>query len=148
MMAVTGRVAPRDSTQRMDGAQMDIQTQSRFEHISTMATLALHALETPEGRRDTSALAAALKAIKMQAEQAPSRADSIASPTQAAPFVTVNLASAMTGLSDKAIRRKIGDGKWIEGREYRRSPDGGIFISIAGFVNWVEGRPQGERRRP
>ena len=126
---------------------MDNQTQSRFEQISAMATLALQALEAPEGRRHTSALSAALKAIKMQAEQTPSQADSITSPTQAAPFVTVKLAAAMTGLSDKAIRRKIGDGKWIEGREYRRSPDGSIFISIAGFVNWVEGRPQSERRR-
>lgn len=55
-----------------------------------------------------------------------------------APFVTIPLASAVTGLSEKAIRRKIEDGKWIEGREYRRSPDGGVFISIEGFCKWVE----------
>lgn len=56
-----------------------------------------------------------------------------------APYVTVPLASTITGLSQKAIRRKIEDGKWIEGREYRRSPDGGIFISIKGYQRWVEG---------
>ncbi|WP_081259283.1 excisionase [Burkholderia territorii] len=44
----------------------------------------------------------------------------------------------ITGLTEKAIRRKIEDGKWLEGREYRRSPDGGIFISIKGHQQWVE----------
>ncbi|MFC7460799.1 excisionase family protein [Hydrogenophaga defluvii] len=55
-----------------------------------------------------------------------------------APYVTINLASAITGLTRKAIERKIEDGKWIEGREYRRSPDGGIFVSIEGYRKWVE----------
>lgn len=55
-----------------------------------------------------------------------------------APYVTVKLAAAMTGLSQKAIRRKMENGKWLEGREYRRSPDGGIFISIKGFTAWLE----------
>lgn len=58
-----------------------------------------------------------------------------------APYVTIKLAAAITGLSEKAIRRKIEDGKWIEGREFRRSPDGGVFISIKGFVAWVESGP-------
>lgn len=55
-----------------------------------------------------------------------------------APYVTIPLAANITGLSEKAIRRKIEDGKWIEGREFRRSPDGGIFISVTGFAKWVE----------
>lgn len=55
-----------------------------------------------------------------------------------APYVTVPLAAAITGLSEKAIRRKIEDGKWVEGREYRRAPDGGVFISIKGYQQWVE----------
>lgn len=55
-----------------------------------------------------------------------------------APYVTVALAATITGLSEKAIRRKMQDGKWLEGREYRKSPDGGIFISIKGYVDWVE----------
>jgi len=55
-----------------------------------------------------------------------------------APYVTVALAAMITGLTEKAIRRKIEDGKWLEGREYRRSPDGGIFISIKGYQLWVE----------
>ena len=55
-----------------------------------------------------------------------------------APYVTIQLAAIITGLSEKAIRRKIEDGKWLEGREFRRSPDGGVFISIEGYRKWVE----------
>jgi hypothetical protein len=55
-----------------------------------------------------------------------------------APYVTVTLAATITGLTEKAIRRKIEEGKWVEGREYRRSPDGGIFISLKGYQQWVE----------
>lgn len=55
-----------------------------------------------------------------------------------APYVTVALAATITGLTEKAIRRKMEEGKWLEGREYRKSPDGGIFISIKGFMSWVE----------
>lgn len=58
-----------------------------------------------------------------------------------APYVTIPLAAMITGLSEKAIRRKIEDGKWLEGKEYRRSPDGGIFISMKGYQKWVESVP-------
>jgi hypothetical protein len=62
---------------------------------------------------------------------------------RAAPFVTITLASAMTGLSEKAIRRKIEEGKWLVGREVFKSPDGGVFVSIKGFENWVGRGKQG-----
>ncbi len=52
-------------------------------------------------------------------------------------YVTVSLAAAITGLSQPAIRGKFRDGKWIEGREFVRAPDGGVFISIEGFERWV-----------
>jgi len=55
-----------------------------------------------------------------------------------APYVTIALAATITGLTEKAIRRKIEDGKWLAGREYRKSPDGGLFISIKGYMSWVE----------
>jgi len=55
-----------------------------------------------------------------------------------APYVTVPLAAIITGLSEKAIRRKIEDGKWVVGREFLRSPDGGIFISLKGYQQWLE----------
>ena len=46
-----------------------------------------------------------------------------------APYVRISLAAAIFGLTEKAIRRKIEDGKWLENREFRRSPDGEIWIS-------------------
>ncbi len=55
----------------------------------------------------------------------------------AAPYVKIPLAALMTGLTEKAIRRKIEDGKWIERREYWRR-DGEIYISIEGFNQWVK----------
>lgn len=56
----------------------------------------------------------------------------------AAPYVRIPLAAAMTGLSEKAIRRKIEEGKWLEGRQYVRR-DGEVYISIRGYTQWVEG---------
>lgn len=55
-----------------------------------------------------------------------------------APYVTVPLAAIITGLTEKAIYRKIESGKWVEGREFLRSPDGGIFISLKGYQRWLE----------
>lgn len=55
-----------------------------------------------------------------------------------APYVRIPLAAAMTGLSEKAIRRKIEEGKWLEGRQYVRR-DGEVYISIRGYTQWVEG---------
>lgn len=56
-----------------------------------------------------------------------------------APYVTVKLMATISGLTDRAIYNKISEGKWLEGREFRRSPDGGVFISIKGYQKWVEG---------
>lgn len=57
---------------------------------------------------------------------------------QPAPYVTIRLAAILTGYTEKAIRRKIEDGVWIENREWRRAPDGTILISIKGFQQWAE----------
>jgi hypothetical protein len=65
--------------------------------------------------------------------------DSIQSEIKArsAQFVTIALAALLTGLSEKAIRRKIEEGKWLVGREVFKSPDGGVFVSIKGFEDWI-----------
>lgn len=63
-----------------------------------------------------------------------------------ADYVLIRTASIVTGLSVKAIERKIETGTWLEGREYRRAPDGRIYISIKGFQRWVEqGQQQGSK---
>jgi hypothetical protein len=50
-----------------------------------------------------------------------------------APYVTITVASSITGYSAKAIRRKIENGVWLEGREFRRAPDGHVLISLKGY---------------
>ena len=56
----------------------------------------------------------------------------------AAPYVSIELASTMTGYTPKAIREKIASGVWIEGRQYRRAPDGRVLVSMRGYKQWVE----------
>jgi len=59
---------------------------------------------------------------------------------QAAPYVTIRLAATITGLSEKAINGKIDEGVWLEGREWRKGPDGRRYISLRGYAAWVEKR--------
>lgn len=53
-------------------------------------------------------------------------------------YVTIDLAAVKTGLTPKAIRRKIEDGVWAELREWKRAPDGHIMIDMEGVQSWVE----------
>lgn len=55
-------------------------------------------------------------------------------------YVRVALAATLTGYSDKAIRRKIADGVWLEGSEWVRSPSGEILIDMEGYERWCKGR--------
>ena len=59
-----------------------------------------------------------------------------------APYVQIPVAAILTGYSEKAIRRKIDDGKWLEGREYIRAPDGHVLISMKGYAQWAERGPE------
>lgn len=43
-------------------------------------------------------------------------------------YVTIAKFSADTGDSEKAVRRKIEEGVWIEGRHFRRAPDNRVLI--------------------
>lgn len=54
-------------------------------------------------------------------------------------FVTVKKAAELTGLTEKAIRRKREDGIWREGREIVIGPDKRIYVDIEGFKKWVRG---------
>lgn len=55
-----------------------------------------------------------------------------------APYVVLKKAAEVTGYSVKAMERKIERGEWVEGREWRKSPDGRRLISIEGYKAWVE----------
>ena len=54
-------------------------------------------------------------------------------------YVLIKQFCSITGYTDKAVRRKIQEGVWIEGREYRRAPDGHIMMDWEGYKRWVEG---------
>ena len=62
------------------------------------------------------------------------------------PLMVLAKASEVIGYSQKAIRRKIETGVWMEGYEYIRAPDGRILIDIAGFEKWARGEPRELRR--
>lgn len=55
-------------------------------------------------------------------------------------YVRIVLAQALTGYTVRAIERKIERGDWVEGKVWRRAPDGRIVIDMTGYHQWVEGR--------
>lgn len=56
-----------------------------------------------------------------------------------AKYVKLPLFEALTGYTEKAVRRKIEEGVWIEGKQYIKAPDGHILVSMEGYYAWVEG---------
>ena len=53
-------------------------------------------------------------------------------------YVRIHLFGALTGYSAKAVERKIASGAWMEGREFKRAPDGHILVDMRGYERWVE----------
>lgn len=53
-------------------------------------------------------------------------------------YVLLPLANLITGYTVKAMERKIERGDWVEGKVWRRAPDGHILIDIQGYQRWVE----------
>ena len=45
---------------------------------------------------------------------------------------------SLTGYSEKAVRRKIEEGVWTQGRHYRKAPDGHITMNLQEYYKWVE----------
>lgn len=60
-------------------------------------------------------------------------------PIARARYLRIHLFCEITGFTEKAVRRKIEDGYWMLGREYRKAPDGSILMDIKGYNKWVEG---------
>ena len=54
-------------------------------------------------------------------------------------YVVINRAAELTGLSPKAIRRKIESGVWLQNVLWKKAPDGRIYIDLKGFERWCEG---------
>ncbi len=53
-------------------------------------------------------------------------------------WVLVNRASQLIGYSEDAIRHKVKNGTWPEGRMWKKARDGRIFICIDEVDRWVE----------
>ncbi|MHB8982538.1 hypothetical protein, partial [Thiobacillus sp.] len=53
-------------------------------------------------------------------------------------YVKLPLFEALTGYTEKAVRRKIEEGHWLEGQEYVRAPDGHVLVNMDGYYKWVE----------
>lgn len=54
-------------------------------------------------------------------------------------FVTIKLAATCIGLTPKAIEKKIERGDWAQGKQYRKGPDGRIYVDMQAFEKWVVG---------
>jgi hypothetical protein len=55
-------------------------------------------------------------------------------------YVRLPVFELMTGYTAKAVRRKIEEGVWVEGHQYRKAPDGHILVDLEGYTQWVEHR--------
>jgi hypothetical protein len=49
-----------------------------------------------------------------------------------------------TGYTKRAVQTKIHRGVWLEGRHYRRAPDGSILMNMEEYERWVENLPTAE----
>lgn len=54
-------------------------------------------------------------------------------------YVTIALAAASYGWTEKAIRRRMESGVWLENVHWRKTPNGGIVIDTKAVNQWVEG---------
>ena len=52
-------------------------------------------------------------------------------------FVTVRVYATITGRTENSMRMKMRDGKWLEGREYIKDPDGTVLIDREGVQRWA-----------
>lgn len=55
-------------------------------------------------------------------------------------YVLPHLAASITGLTIKAINRKIETGVWADGKQYHKAPDGRNYIDMKGYESWVTRR--------
>lgn len=57
-------------------------------------------------------------------------------------WVLIPTFCSLTGYTVKAVQRKIADGVFIQGKHYKKAPDGRITMNLQHYYEWVEGREQ------
>lgn len=55
-------------------------------------------------------------------------------------YVTIKKFEELTGYTEKAVRNKIDQGVFVQGKHYIRSPDRRIHINLEEYQKWVEGQ--------
>ena len=53
-------------------------------------------------------------------------------------WVLIKRFAEITGYSENAIRHKVKNGTWMEGRIWRKTPVGRIICNVVEFERWVE----------
>lgn len=53
-------------------------------------------------------------------------------------WVLIKRLAELTGYSEDAVRHKVKNGTWLQGRIWRKAPDGRIFVNLDEFERWVE----------
>lgn len=53
-------------------------------------------------------------------------------------YICVNKFAEMTGFTANAVYCKIRDGAWTNGYQYRKGPDGKVYVDVEGYERWVE----------
>jgi hypothetical protein len=61
-------------------------------------------------------------------------------------YVLIPKFCELSGYTDKAVRRKMEEGVWLENQHYRRAPDRHVLIDVEGIERWVEGQQAPSRR--
>ena len=54
-----------------------------------------------------------------------------------AKYVKIGKFEELTGYTEKAVRRKIQEGVFVQGREFLKAPDGHILIDMEGYEKWA-----------
>jgi hypothetical protein len=78
--------------------------------------------------------AAAINAYKAAHLQPPPAAP----PARVMNWVRIKKAAEYSGYTEKAIRRKMQDGVWLQGILWTKAPDGCIFINLEAVETWIK----------
>lgn len=57
-----------------------------------------------------------------------------------AKYVTIKKFEELTGYSEKAVRMKIEEGVFMQGRQWHKAPDGRVLIDMEGYESWANPR--------
>lgn len=63
-----------------------------------------------------------------------------------AKWVKVSKYCAETGDTPGGVRAKRRSGLWQEGVQWKKAPDGNVWINVEAVQQWIEAKPAGKRQ--